>query len=66
MLFRAVSSGLLPAFERNCCVRSYRRAGFPEPLSWIQNSNPPVVPIPGIGGGAIGMTAPVLMSLDPA
>ncbi len=26
------------------------------PVSWIQNSKPPVVPMPGIAGGAMGIT----------
>ena len=30
--------------------------GSPVPVSWIQNSKPPVVPMPGIAGGAIGIT----------
>ena len=51
-----MSSGRARAFARNSCVTSSSCAGSPAPVSWIQNSKPPVVPMPGIGGGATGST----------
>ena len=40
-------------------MSSKSRTGSPAALSWIQNSKPPVVPMPGIAGGAMGMNTPV-------
>ncbi len=53
---RLVSSGRVRAFFRKSCVTWSSCDGSPAPVSWIQNSKPPVVPMPGIGGGATGMT----------
>ncbi len=52
------SSGRARAPASSFCVTSSRRAGSPAPVSRIQNSNPPVVPMPGIAGGATGTTIP--------
>ena len=57
-MLRPVSSERLPALAMNCRARSSSAAGSPAAVSWIQNSKPPVVPMPGIAGGAIGTTRP--------
>ena len=58
-----VSSGRSRAFFRKSCITPSSATGSPVPVSWIQNSKPPVVPMPGIAGGAIGMTiAPSMLA----
>ena len=56
VVWRPASSGRSAALRMTSCVRSSSRAGSPAVVSWTQNSKPPVVPIPGIGGGGAGNT----------
>ena len=59
---RPASSGRPAAFRMTSCVSSSSRAGSPAVVSCTQNSKPPVVPMPGIGGGGAGNT--VAPSID--
>ena len=60
---RPVSSGRSRALFRNSCMTPSSATGSPVVVSWIQNSKPPVVPMPGMAGGAIGITIAPSMAL---
>ncbi len=63
VVFNSASSGLVRALARNFSVTSASRCGSPAPLSCIQNSKPPVVPMPGMAGGSMGMNNPASTAL---